>query len=337
MGVMKKWNKLWKFGALAWLASTVSLSGSTYFMDFDSYGNVLAGNPVQYLWDRGTGPGQITDAQRASGTADLNSVLVASDTGTSPHTPNIGGTPIGDLWLDFGIKITVTGSDPLGLFDSHDNFTTVSTSTGDPDLLTGTDVEVNTGGTRKTTAANGEEPLGNLLIIEETPGNGIPDDTGGGGIVRFELDNGTTKFGGSAPGDVRGVLDFFLFVDDADLDVTLFFANESDDSAAGSRLVYNNTIPGDNAILSLHHDVSNPFPASDFDVQNDLLAPSGQYLDYVEVDFNSSGGIGGIQFSFLSTVPEPSAGALGGLFFGLMGSGWVLRRRRTHQDISPSR
>jgi hypothetical protein len=57
------------------------------------------------------------------------------------------------------------------------------------------------------------------------------------------------------------------------------------------------------------------------------------YLDYWTIDYNSSGGLGEVQFSFLNTspppVPEPSTVFGAGALVGLLAFKMLKRRRRS--------
>ncbi len=300
-----------KLALLAIASSAVPITGfgAPFILSFDFYGNPNSGNPVNFLYDTA----DVTPAERAAGKADLNSVLVNAD---SVNPPAVGGTPIGQLWRDYGINISITAgtSLPLGLFDSHDNFTTTGSVTGDNDLLTGTDVNTNPGGTRKENSLFGAQPMGNLLIVEENPGDGVPDDANVNPTIRFDIDN-TGSFAENKTGSVEARLDYFVFVDDVNVKVQLFFTDGSDRFILGTATSFY-SVPNDNQVLSLHGiGDPNPKPLADVIETADLSNPPGFSLDYFTVQFQGSGGIGEVGFEFLSSVPEFSSTTVGCLFF----------------------
>jgi len=185
---------------------------------------------------------------------------------------------VGSIWSSVGIDITALDTDaPLGLFNSNckpnggvsDNGFTApcntSNSAGDPDLATGGGSYVLDG----DTITYNTEPQGNLLILEENPGDGIPDDMVRGGTISFDLNEKIV---------LDAVLQEFVFVDNVSGSIELFFTD------------------GTSALTNF--DVAN---------ENDLFvltAPSDKSLASFDVNFDGSGGIGAVVFSEYQAVPE---------------------------------
>jgi len=218
-------------------------------------------------------------------------------------------TDVGNIWNSIGIDITATNtSAPLGLFNSNclprfngvsDNVDTdgsggpllcnVNDSLGDPDLATGTGSYTTSGGA--DAVSYDSEPQGKLLILEENPGNGIPDDTSSGGTISFDFDPGIV---------LEAVLQEFVFVDNASGSVELFFTD-------GTSSLTNFSISGENELFV-------------------LTAPSDKSLSNFNVHFNDSGGIGAVVFSEYEAIPEGET-ALGLLVAGgLLGDVKVRQR-----------
>lgn len=181
---------------------------------------------------------------------------------------------IGSLWSSIGIDIsTADTTAPLGLFNSNclpqggtsaNGFTVpcnTSPGDGDPDLATGQGSYGN--------ISYDTEPQGNLLILEENPGNGIPDDTATGGTIIFDFDR--TVLASVTIGEI-------VFVDDASGSIKVFFL----DGTFEQRLF---DIDDENELFSV----------ADF---------SRKEVKSFEINFDGSGGIGVIVFSDFDQQPE---------------------------------
>lgn len=244
---------------------------------------------------------KIAPAQAAQFTLDFESdpagnVLdaIALDT----HAPG-ERTEIGDIWNSIGIDIRVEGtSQPLGLFNSNclpsggtseNGFTTPcddGQNNGDPDLATGTGAY--------GSISYDTPPQGNLLILEENPGDGRPDDSAGGGTIIFDFDENVV---------ISVVLEELVFVDDAEGEVTVSFPDGTAQTEA--------------------------FQATQ---ENQLLLFNGfeqRSLDSFQISFDGSGGVGAVVFSEYQTEPQavPEGNPLLGLFLtgGLFG---ILKLRK---------
>jgi hypothetical protein len=265
-------------------------------------------------------------------------------------TPNYKGVKVGDFWKGLGITVTQS-SGTIALMDSFDPFlndgvagdsgnvkngagVTSSKADGDPDNLTGKDPAV-VAKKKDATAPNNGKPgqpilgMGNLLIFEETPGDAIPDDTGNGGIIRFEIDDENLYTGIS----VEARLSQFLFVDDTRGKISLTFVDgttlTSTSHTTLSGLNYAGTI--ENEIFFV--DIKGLLEDYDAATGNDYANTN---LDYWSVDFDSSGGLGEVQFEFLNTappaVPETSTLAGASVAFGLAGASFLIKRKRKKQQ-----
>jgi hypothetical protein len=195
------------------------------------------------LWDEG----DVNWWERQVGTGDYNSVVSDIDWNTTagnPNsidgnltgnlTPNYRGIVVKDFWKGLGLQIISDNS--LSLLDSHDytlndgvagdnvnnnirDGAGGSGGDGDTDVLTGNGPNVVAKKANKT-APNNTAPnalnMGNLLINEENPGDGIPDDASNGDVKRFEIDDEATytKDGSDDLFSVQARLNSFAFVDD---------------------------------------------------------------------------------------------------------------------------
>lgn len=223
---------------------------------------------------------EIAPAQAAQFTLDFETdpngnVLdaIALDT----HAPG-ERTEIGDIWNSIGIDIGVENTNqPLGLFNSNclpfggtseNGFTTPcddGQNSGDPDLATGT-------GSYDSISYD-TPPQGNLLILEENPGDGRPDDSASGGTIIFDFDENIV---------ISAVLEELVFVDDAQGEITVFFTDGTTQTEA--------------------------FQATQ---ENQLLLFNGfeqKSLDSFQINFDNSGGVGAVVFSEYQTesqaIPE---------------------------------
>lgn len=315
----------------AFLVLSPAASAQTYILDFDS----LPDGTLLYDDDDGLGNDNRVDVlsgDTQTGFNLANPIIHGNGGAGTPNgtdntnPPAFSGTPIGDLWSSLGITITATGS-VLGLVDSHD-YTGLSNG-GDTDLATGQaylDSPLFGGSGQATTTT----PLGNLLILEENPGDDTPDDDSGGGTITFSIDQG-----------VSASLRRFTFVDDVDAHITLIFrllsdpTNDLSDITRGTSTdEYAFAGAAENQVFSLIDGQTNPFaPTGGSPLYTtrilDFDAPINYELDQFTITFDGSGGLGEVEFGLLSTVPEASAGNLGTLFFGLVGAGWIIRRRRS--------
>lgn len=225
--------------------------------------------------------GGILDFQSAPNGTKLNAEELDSNgqeiNNTSYATTNAN---IGDIWQSIGLKITVSNSNqPLGLFNSeckpkggtsNNGFTTLcnsSSGNGDPDLATGDG---------KYGSITYNTPLqGNLLILEETPGTGKPDDDGGGGTITFQFDE-----------DIIATFKDITFVDDASGSVQLNFKDGT--SSAIQDFAVQDT------------DQTMPDSLAENEVENltDLVSINQtKSLNSVDVNFDGSGGISAIAFT----------------------------------------
>lgn len=185
-------------------------------------------------------------------------------------------TDISDIWSPIGIDLRVEGSSkPLGLFNSNcdvnETFFGVKCTGGDPDLATGPEF--------------GTDPRGNLLIIEENPGNGAPDDDRRGGTIVFDFNEEII---------ISAILQEIVFVDDAKGSIDVLFTDGSNQRKR--------------------------FAATE---ENQLLLFSGfeqKSLDSLSINFNGSGGIDALIFSEFNPVPGSEVAAVpeGEMTFGVL-------------------
>lgn len=194
---------------------------------------------------------------------------------------------IGQLFNFNGISITAapnSSRSTLGLFNSNcvptggsNSAGTVacgtSNSNGDNDLATGTGF--NPAGERDGAdgAVDGinfnSTPQGNLLIFEENPGNGTPDDSGRGGTFSFNLDRGFVQ---------RAFLQEIVFVDDVSGDIELFFTDNTSETIDFDGLL-------ENEVFAIGGDSFR---------QQDLAA--------FDINFDGSGGLSSVAFSEFATA-----------------------------------
>ncbi|MGD1904879.1 MAG: hypothetical protein ACFB0C_02660 [Leptolyngbyaceae cyanobacterium] len=190
---------------------------------------------------------------------------------------------ISTIWEDDGIFITTDPkgrrTDPLGLFNSNCNPDRHAATDpceqkiggkwkGDPDLATGT--------------LFGTSPQGNLLIFEENPGDGAPDDTKHGGVITFDVSS------------KNWFLEEIGFVDDISGGlITYTFADDTMETDAIN-------IAGDNKL--------------------EFYSPTqAKEIKTVAVEYYGSGAISGLRFKeaepVVPRIPEPTA-TLGLAIFG---------------------
>ena len=183
-------------------------------------------------------------------------------------------TDIGSLWSSIGIDISTNVSAPLGLFQSNclpqggtsnDGFTVPcnsSSSDGDPDLATGD-------GSYGSITYN-TPPQGNVLILEENPGNGEPDDDGGGGTITFDFNRAlltSVKIGQIG------------LIDDAGGEIVVNFLD-------GTSYTQEITNLGENDLTF-------------------FTIPSDKQVANFSIEFDGSGAISGVVFTEFQAVPEP--------------------------------
>ena len=207
---------------------------------------------------------------------------------------------VGQLWSDIGITITgkSRNNDPLGIFNSNckpHNGTSVSgfstpcgtsNANGDNDLATG---KGSYGGISYDT-----DPQGNVLIFEENPGNGTPDDTARGGTIQFDFDR--TKLS-SVKLESIGILD------DAKGWITINYMD-------GSLFEQEITNTEENELRF--------FSPGDLNLDKDVKK--------FTVRFTGSGAVSGVTFAELKSTPEP-ASLLGLAAVGGVGVGTWRKRR----------
>ena len=269
---------------------------------------------------------------------------------------------IGNLYINQGISISArnqsdTADLTLGIFQSscipnngNDSNTPVATSSaigspvvdgatgnvfcnstgadGDPDLASGL-------GNNGTVDFN-TVPQGNLLIIEENPGNDIPDDNGGGGFIRFDFlfeDEGgpltSAQIGSFTVSDDANVTFTFTFVDGSTQVIQAVGNDENDLCEIGDSDGNDGT--GD-ALELLDFSVNGettPFIPRCLDAMGNQTADiSSQDVDFLEINTNgSSAAFGGIVFSSFETVPFEMEAATGLSILGL-GAAWKLRNKK---------
>jgi hypothetical protein len=212
--------------------------------------------------------------QAASFTLDFEMDPLGNDLDPLVLDSSNSTVDIGSLWSSIGITISTANTNaPLGLFDSnclpqggtsHNGFTVpcnTSPSLGDPDLATGN-------GSYGSISYN-TPPQGNLLILEENPGNGIPDDTANGGTILFTFDR--TVLNSVKIGEI-------VFVDDAQGSIKVFFL----DGSFEERFF-------------------------DIDDENGLFSATNfadKEVESFSINFDGSGGIGAIVFTDFDRYPE---------------------------------
>jgi hypothetical protein len=274
-------------GAVGGTLTTPSASANDFVLDFetDSQGNSL--NTIS-SW---TNPNQL-------------------DTHGNGNRVNVG-----DLWKDIGITITGNRNAPLGLFNSNckpyddgislSGFTQAcgtSTQNGDDDLATGEGYykEVRNG-----FEYNGQDyryyyntdPQGNVLIFEENPGNGTPDDTSNGGEIFFNFDRSKLE---------RVVIESIGIIDDAKGEIFVEYMDGSTFSEAIN-------LRDENELKFFNPDQK--------DVKNFM------------VKFNGSGAVTGVTFAEYKKTPAPvpePAGLLGLAIAGGFGAR-TLRKRQSEE------
>ncbi|NJN20698.1 MAG: hypothetical protein HC812_05280 [Leptolyngbya sp. RL_3_1] len=255
---------------------------------------------------------------------------------------NISGTDystsignIGTIWSSLGLNIfgydnnyignettSNLNNSPLGLFNSNCTFGHAGngvldktrceqrlrngnnrwTTYGDNDLATG----ITTAHDHSTVNILGTVPsglasppnLGNLLIFEENKGNAAPDDTASGGTFVFKFDD-----------DKNYAVESLSVVDDAKVKIKYYYKDGSPATTEEA-----GTVPG----------------------ENDITFFSGaqqRAISKIAVQFENSGGIGGIRLKEIKThvpsIPEPTA-ALGLLAFGAVAT----RLKRNQRSVS---
>ncbi|MEB3268433.1 MAG: PEP-CTERM sorting domain-containing protein [Leptolyngbya sp.] len=236
---------------------------------------------------------------------------------------------IGTLWSDIGITITGSpkqGNAPLGLFNSNckpfddgislSGFTQAcgtSTSNGDDDLATGEgyydqdrngafSYDINGNGTIQRNQERfryyyNTAPQGNVLIFEENPGNGTPDDTSIGGDIFFNFDRSKLS---------KVVIESIGIIDDAKGELFVEYMD-------GSTFSETIDIRNENELKF--------FNPAQKDVKNFL------------VRFNGSGAVTGVTFAEFKEAPVPVPEPTGLLGLALAG-GFGVRTLRKRQPQS---
>ncbi|WP_330203894.1 hypothetical protein [Cyanobacterium sp. Dongsha4] len=209
---------------------------------------------------------------------------------------------VGTIWKSRGIIISTKDTNkPVGLFQSNcipTNGVSLTAkekkcqeeSYGNNGLATGEGKYF----LKSNQISYKTEPQGNILIIENTPGNGIPEDSPDGGKIRFDFDRTLLS---NVVVDKIGIVDH----------------------AKGNILV--KYIDGEEYIKTIHHKQRNQLEFYEI--------PSGE-IEYIEVTFQGNGGITEITFDKLIaletannlfssfTVPSLIIGGLG--TFGIIGN-----------------
>lgn len=216
---------------------------------------------------------------------------------------------IGDIWGEYGITINALANDgiaankaPLGLFNSAckpKGGTSDSGFTANCEIGRHGDNDLATGkGSYKNSTINYDTlDQGNLLIFEENEGNGTPDDTAKGGTFLFNID-----------ADKQWTIDQIAIVDDAQGQITYTYRD-------GTQSSEDISIAGENELKF-------------------FSAAENKAISQVAVQFDNSGGIGGLRFREVQPpiprVPEP-ASVVGLLVVGGLAS--RLRRRESSTTV----
>ena len=215
---------------------------------------------------------------------------------------------VGSLFNSLGIDISTSGTNaPLGVFNSNclpfNNDGTPGTSnngftqpcninggTGDPDLATGQ------GSYNNITFDT--EPQGNLLILEENPGNGIPDDIGSGGSIIFDFDRSILS---------RVIVGDITFVDDAAGNVEINFLD------GGTDVIVPFDLEEENQLFSI---------SEIFNVNNLF----NREVNNITINFDGSGGLASLFFTEFEFAPieVPETSNIFGLFV-MVGLGVILK------------
>ena len=230
---------------------------------------------------------------------------------------------VGSIWNPLGVNITHSGN--LGLFQSNckpnggngsatsggTNYTdlcNINNNDGDPDLATG----YGNYGTSPNDESYATNPRGNLLILEESTGDSIPDDKGGNGnLIEVAFDNGVLD-------DVE--LESVTIVDDASGHITVTFRDASTE-----------TILFDNSVTSgsIYDNITN---TTEYVAGENAVAVYGGFtqgkdVEKFRISFDGSGGFGAFAFSEFSgetvEVPFEFSPSLGLIFsLGMFGKYW---------------
>lgn len=234
---------------------------------------------------------------------------------------------VGDIYQQAGLTITGVGEagDTVGLFNSNcvpaggssefgDSANLPSNSpllcgdggaNGDNDLATGADGSYDNGNITYDT-----EPQGNLVIVEENPGNGQPDDFGGGGSITLTFeDNGPNDF-------IAARIKEITFVDDSSGN---FIFNFRDPNVSPETISFNAPDQND---LTTEDDILGSFSQ----------ASQEELLESVVVDFSASGGISTIVFAEYQRVPFETETTLGLLLVGSYGLFRFYKRKQAAQQ-----
>lgn len=190
--------------------------------------------------------------------------------------------PVSKIWSSRGVIITTKNTDkPVGLFQS-------SCSPQDGTSLTAKGISCEQQHYGSNGLATGEgryflkknkqisyktEPQGNILIIEENPGNGIPQDSPKGGTIRFDFDRTLLS---------SVVVNKMGIVDNAQGNIFVKYMN------------------GEEYVKKINHKHRNQLEFYDI--------PKGD-VEYIEVTFKGNGGITGVEFDELIAFALPNASA----------------------------
>lgn len=190
------------------------------------------------------------------------------------------GKIVGEIWRSQGVIISTKNTDrPVGLFQSN-------CVPENGKSLTATEVPCKQGefGSNGLATGQGEylldkmgdwnfqtEPQGNILIIEENPGNGIPQDSPGGGTIRFDFDRTVLS---SVVANRIGIVD----------------------NAKGTIKV--KFMDGEEYIKEFNQEERNQLEY--------YKIPEGE-IEYIEVTFEGNGGITGVEFDKFIALGIPNA------------------------------
>ncbi len=243
----------------------------------------------------------------------------------------IGGTPFSTTTGNVGnifdpIGITITSGNTVGLFNSVCTPFSPSgavnnsapsgapicepggNNNGDDDLATGNITNSSGGQLFNTT------PQGNLLIVEEGAGNGVPDDRGSG-TLNLSFAQGSVL--------ENVVLDSITFVDDVRATVTVNFTDMTSESTV---IDFRNANPITSGVGTLEN-------GAEFVAGDNAVGVIGGFDDMRNVDnlsiaFSSSGGIGEFAFSEFTPVPFEFSPGLGLLLSGVGLFGLKIAKRK---------
>lgn len=189
------------------------------------------------------------------------------------------GKIVGEIWRSQGVIISTKNTDrPVGLFQSN-------CVPENGKSLTATEVPCRQGEFGSNGLATGQgdylldnirdwnfqtEPQGNILIIEENPGNGVPQDSPRGGTIRFDFDRTVLS---SVVANRIGIVD----------------------NAKGTIKV--KFMDGEEYIKEFNQEERNQLEY--------YKIPEGE-IEYIEVTFEGNGGITGVEFDKFIALGIPN-------------------------------